>query len=1049
MLLFMLRLFVPFAVLLCWLAWYSANAYQNEKESAQVQALRKNAERFESQYQYDSAFWYYTEMQQVLKREGKNNAYLKAYLNLYNNIALREDWDWQEKYDFLAKEDNGQDFPHRHIGVQHGKIILFSEKMMEDSLSASYEEVEKLCSTLGDFGVEALVEIQMDIAIGYMQAGYSQKAKQWIERGKSLVENPKNEKLINDNWFNVAAVVYNEALERRKALEYGLAFLARLESKPVLDSFLLSDALNNLGTVYSSMGDYANALKYYERSISLGFTGLLPIDLARTQGNIASCLPSDNEQYRYYLRLAIENAKLADNDASLGLAYLRLSQAFDENNPKHRDSINWYIRNGWRLIGKTEKLVSHIYMYVNQDTKNEAKKILAQFDPNANAEESSLLTNYYVAMLKVAALDGDLPAVKRLLPLMAKIQSKQENFTGADWTVVPQASELLSPMKIRLALEYLLAEKQLTDKLTDLEHLSLLSQQVKIAKHIFKELNNQKEREEILSKFVVANVQKAASICQRLYQQTQDKKYLVQAFDLSEQARGATLSEQRQKENAISAGGVPDSIVQAERQLIIELEEIRRAAIESRLAKRFDDVKEFEKSVFEKEHELSKLKTFLEQKYPKYYKARYAQREVSLPEIQSRLTQDDVMLEYLYLGEASNHDYLLFAIYPQDVAFYRVTSGPTELQGVDSFFHALTHPEAVINDAQNIYNTVTHYGHQYFLRFVQPAIRPGLKRLIVLPDGPLHRFPFDAFLTQPARVAQSAAQVSYHNLKYLLHEYSTIYNFSAQLWLEQEEAPFSLPNTNILGYSADYDYHKNKNYQVKREPRIVKLRKTLVNLPGAEKEVSTLEKIYYGKFSRNEVANEQHFKKHSPSYGIIHLAMHGLMDPSNPTLSSLAFTETGDSLEDNFLHAYEVQNMDLRAGLVVLSACETGAGKYQMGDGIASMGRSFALAGVPSVILSLWSLNDHSGSLLIQLLYDKLCEDLPTEEALRSAKRQYLSQVEDLGQHPQYWSCLVLQGNTTVIPLRKAGSGHLYWLFGSLAVSLLGGGLWYWRQRSA
>ena len=71
-------------------------------------------------------------------------------------------------------------------------------------------------------------------------------------------------------------------------------------------------------------------------------------------------------------------------------------------------------------------------------------------------------------------------------------------------------------------------------------------------------------------------------------------------------------------------------------------------------------------------------------------------------------------------------------------------------------------------------------------------------------------------------------------------------------------------------------------------------------------------------------------------------------------------------IDNNFLQAYEISKMNLKADLVVLSACETGYGAYKKGEGIISLGRSFMYAGVPALVVSLWSVNDVSTSVLMQ-----------------------------------------------------------------------------------
>ena len=86
--------------------------------------------------------------------------------------------------------------------------------------------------------------------------------------------------------------------------------------------------------------------------------------------------------------------------------------------------------------------------------------------------------------------------------------------------------------------------------------------------------------------------------------------------------------------------------------------------------------------------------------------------------------------------------------------------------------------------------------------------------------------------------------------------------------------------------------------------------------------------------------------------------MHGMYDDRDPLNSHLAFTQIGDSNEDNHLTAAELYSMDLPAEMVFLGACNSGFGKINRGEGIMSLSRAFAYAGCPSIIMSLWSVPD-------------------------------------------------------------------------------------------
>jgi CHAT domain-containing protein len=147
--------------------------------------------------------------------------------------------------------------------------------------------------------------------------------------------------------------------------------------------------------------------------------------------------------------------------------------------------------------------------------------------------------------------------------------------------------------------------------------------------------------------------------------------------------------------------------------------------------------------------------------------------------------------------------------------------------------------------------------------------------------------------------------------------------------------------------------------------------------------------------------------------------MHGLIDEKEPEYSSLVFAEDGNKEEDNFLYAYEIKQTKLNASMVVLSACETGAGKYQRGEGVLSIGRGFMYAGVPSVVMTLWKLNDQSASELIGNFYKNLEQGQQKDKALQQAKIKYLETSNNIAAHPAMWACFIQLGDYSAIKIEK------------------------------
>jgi len=170
-----------------------------------------------------------------------------------------------------------------------------------------------------------------------------------------------------------------------------------------------------------------------------------------------------------------------------------------------------------------------------------------------------------------------------------------------------------------------------------------------------------------------------------------------------------------------------------------------------------------------------------------------------------------------------------------------------------------------------------------------------------------------------------------------------------------------------------------------------------------------------GKVFKENQANEKNFVKNLENHDIIHLAMHAFLDEENPRNSKLVFTPDLDTTYDNFLHSYELYNMDIKSQLTVLSACNTGNGSFTGGEGVMSLARAFTYAGSESVVMSHWMVDDQSSKELMNHFYHFLSQGFQKDEALRQAKIKYLDSASPNKSHPFFWGAFVLIGNTSSI----------------------------------
>ena len=184
----------------------------------------------------------------------------------------------------------------------------------------------------------------------------------------------------------------------------------------------------------------------------------------------------------------------------------------------------------------------------------------------------------------------------------------------------------------------------------------------------------------------------------------------------------------------------------------------------------------------------------------------------------------------------------------------------------------------------------------------------------------------------------------------------------------------------------------------------------LVDLPGAEAEAIAIAPILNTDPLLGAAATETLVRERLANADIIHLATHGLLDEQNGLSSAIALTPTTekrdiDQPNDGLLTAQEVMQLNLKADLVVLSACHTGRGKIT-GDGVVGLSRSFLAAGANNLVASLWAVPDDATAMLMTEFYQQLQTEPDKATALRQAMLSTLAEHPD----PRDWAAFFLIG---------------------------------------
>jgi CHAT domain-containing protein len=302
------------------------------------------------------------------------------------------------------------------------------------------------------------------------------------------------------------------------------------------------------------------------------------------------------------------------------------------------------------------------------------------------------------------------------------------------------------------------------------------------------------------------------------------------------------------------------------------------------------------------------------------------------------------------------------------------------------------------------------------------------KRLIIVPDAVLGYLPFE-LLVNPSKLPNDQNDMRfYQDLPYIFYNHPISYAFSSTLKFASTSRK-AHPSAGLWAYVPDYTLGV-----VSEEDSLASLR--MQALPYAREEAESILKVWKnGKLMLSTDASKSNFLAFAPQAHILHLAMHAIIDDDNPLYSRLVFQQDSANPNSFELNTYELYSLRLNASLAVLSACNTGSGILRYGEGVISLTRGFIYAGVPSIVMSSWEVNDKAGAVLMEYFYQYLHEGYPKDVALQKARIDYLEHVNMLKGHPFFWGAYMLIGDNQPI---ETTHNHQFLLYLALPVFLLG-----------
>ncbi len=839
---------------------------------------------------------------------------------------------------------------------------------------------------------------------------YGEKAIRILEQ----FENPPN---IERAYLNLANAYQRERNDFQKTIQYSNQAIEICLNQPIIDSI-------RIGNLYFLLGNAHKGLKRYEKAITSykkceDYRGGIDSQLAY--------LLSKNYIEKINYELAIKYAKKAievsinmkeeeDSDLYLQLA-LTYHKAgnFKQSFPYYQKAFSLAKQN----LQKTNPNYIKIYIY------------LGDFHKSQNQLNQALQS--YQTALQLLEPNFNSSNIRENPPIA-------ENYTSI-WTMEAIKN------KATVFMQKFKKDSLQIDLKSALECHELVLANINYRRQRY----TNDAAKYYITNYIYPTYAAAVKTAYQLYQLTGEEEYFDKCFQFMEASKASVLKEAVHENTLQHTGSIPKELLEGLEEVKVELAQAEKEQYDLKQSLEGDSlaVVELEGEIFELSRKKERLLADLGE-YPEFFKLKQEENPLTPAQLRQVLKPEQAIVEY-FIGEGEIYTYLL----TRDTAVIHQQIKPTDFEKqVGNLQRSLNDWNFVLDSTDRATELYVESGYQLYQYLLAPVLNhlKAQNQVVIIPDGLLGYVPFETLLSHKPKGAKR-----FRNYPYLIKDYAFSYAYASTLWLENQlegVAETEKGGYTFGGFAPIYPNSISSDYQADSlmndggfNPMFaMNVRGGLSDLVYAREIVDELAGLLNGQKWLAEAATKENFQKTAANYGVLHLAMHGIVDDQNPLYSHLVFTET-EGKEDNRLTAAELYTMQLNAGLAVLSACNTGVGELKRGEGIMSLSRAFASAGCPSMVMSLWSVPDKQTGMLMENFYKELKAGESKDAALRQAKLTYLDAQDNQGAHPYLWAGFVVIGDTRSIQFDE---GWMDWRWGLVVGLILAAmGFYFFKEKRA
>jgi CHAT domain-containing protein/tetratricopeptide (TPR) repeat protein len=881
------------------------------------------------------------------------------------------------------------------------KVIVIAQQLKERELEATalfliginynnisqpqqaleyYKQALPISREVGDRSGEA--GTLNNIGLVYANIGQAENALEYYKQALPISQEIGNRSGEAATLNNIG-LVYANIGQPENALEYYKQALPI--SQEIGNRSGEAATLNNIGLVYANIGQPENALDYYNQVLLISREVGERSGEATTLNNIAGVYDRIGQLQKalYYYNQALpilqevgDRSGEATTLSNIGLVYDKIGQP--------QKALNYY-KEALPILQEVGNRSGEATTLNNmggaqnrigqpQQALDYYKQALLIFQEVGNRSgEATILNNMGGVYDSIGQSQQALDYYKEALPILQEVGNRSveattlNNMSGV-YSSIGQPQKALDYLNQALSILREVGNRSV-ERIT-LDNIGFLyenqdntAQAIKFyqkAIDITESIQDEIKVEELKASFASQQVNTYDRLINLLWQ----KGDFEEAFNYVERAKARAFLDQLANGRIDFRAGANSKLLEQEQALKTQIIALRQQLITLRNRPRnkwdTDTIAQTETQLDNHEKDYQDLLLQIKLQSPET--ADLISVDVaSLSEIKGLLDTDTTLVEYFVTEDRT----LAFIITKNSFKTVTLSVTREQLKEELTLFRDLADPSLDDSHPQELQNL-----HDWLIKPLQPHLNTA--KIAIVPHGILHYLPFAA-LTDGN------------------HYFSDNYALS------------TLPSASILRFLPEKRKSQTNSVLALGDADVP----GLSPLNFARKEVQTIAQLFNSQPLLGKTATETSVWSKATQSGILHLAVHGEYNTNNALFSAIRLA--GDTENDGRLEVHEVYGLDLTTttNLVVLSACQTNIGKLSQGDEVVGLNRAFLYAGTPTVIASLWNVDDAATGLLMEKFYTHWQAGMSKAEALKQAQIEVRKDYP----HPYFWAAFSLTGD--------------------------------------